>query len=88
MFNLAVRAAVEFATPFGDGMVLQRDRPVPVWGTADAGAAVEVRFAGQVKKTVAGANGDWRVTLDPLSASKTGQPLVAAILPASNQTIE
>ena len=88
LLGLSVRASVQFATPFGDGMVLQRERPVPVWGTAEKGATVEVRFAGQVKKTVAGANGDWRVTLDPLPASKTGQPLVAAILPAPNPTTQ
>ena len=30
-------ADVQLATPFGDGMVLQRDRAVPVWGKAAPG---------------------------------------------------
>ena len=31
-----VRAEVKLARVFGDSMVLQRDREVPVWGTAAA----------------------------------------------------
>ena len=40
-------AAVKFAAPFTDGAVLQREAKVPVWGTADAGEAVTVTFAGR-----------------------------------------
>ena len=40
-------AAVKFASPFADGMVLQRDAKVAVWGTADPGEKVAVSFAGQ-----------------------------------------
>ena len=57
------------ATLFSDRCVLQRDRQVPVWGEADAGATVTVSFAGQAKETKADANGRWRVNLDPLAAS-------------------
>lgn len=84
LLGLSVRASVRFATPFADGMVLQRERPVPVWGSADAGAAVEVRFADQVKKTVADSNGCWKVTLDPMPASKDGRDMVAGEAKISN----
>ena len=47
-------AKVVSATPFADNMVLQRERVVPVWGTADAGEKVTVSFAGQTKATTAG----------------------------------
>ena len=40
-------AAVQLASPFADHMVLQRERPVPVWGTGTPGEAVSVEFAGQ-----------------------------------------
>ena len=40
-------AAVKFASPFADGMVLQRDARVAVWGTADPAEKVTVSFAGQ-----------------------------------------
>jgi sialate O-acetylesterase len=68
-------AVVSLPRFFGDNMVLQRDMPLPVWGTAAPGEAVTVAFAGQKKSVVADAGGKWRVTLDPLAASKTPQTL-------------
>lgn len=76
-FKVVGLSPIRFATPFGDGMILQRDRKVPVWGTADAGAKVEVSFAGQVKTAVTDQTGKWRVDLDPMPASKTGRMLTA-----------
>ncbi len=67
---LEADAKVISATPFADNMVLQRERAVPVWGTADAGEKVTVAFAGQTKVATADAAGKWSVTLDPMSASK------------------
>ena len=66
--SLAV-AEVSMPAVFSDHMVLQRDLPVPVWGTANPGESVTVRFADRIASTVAGADGSWRVTLDPLAAS-------------------
>ena len=71
----AAEAKVATATPFADNMVLQRGRAVPVWGTADAGESVTVSFAGQVKSATADAKGAWRVTLDPMPASKENRVL-------------
>ena len=67
---------VKVAPVFSDGAVLQRDRPVPVWGTAKPGLRVTVAFAGQEKTTTAVADGTWRVTLDPMSASKEPRDLI------------
>ncbi len=62
---------------FGDHMVLQRDRLVPVWGVStDIGKEVTVTFAGQTKKTTVASDGKWTVTLDEMSANKTGQEMV------------
>lgn len=63
------------AAVFQDNMVLQRDMPVPVWGWAAPGEAVEVKFAGQAKQATADPRGRWKVTLDPLAASNEGRPL-------------
>jgi sialate O-acetylesterase len=68
----AVSAEVKLSRMFGGGMVLQRDMPVAVWGTADSGEAVTVSIAGQEKSTKADAEGNWRVMLDPLETSNTG----------------
>lgn len=54
---------------FNSNMVLQRDRPLPVWGRATPGEAVTVRFAGQERKTMTDAKGKWSVTLAALPAS-------------------
>ncbi len=62
-------ADLKLGALFSDHMVLQRDMPVPVWGTGTPGEAVIVTIAGQSKSGVTGAEGRWRVVLDPL---KTG----------------
>jgi len=54
-----------------DGMVLQQRQTVPIWGKADPGEVVTVRFAGQSKKTTAAMDGTWRVRLDPMRANTT-----------------
>jgi sialate O-acetylesterase len=71
-----VRAEVTLAAPFRDGAVLQRGKPVPVWGRADAGEAVQVEFAGQFLRTIANADGRWRVDLAPLATSAQPGTLV------------
>ena len=62
----AAAAAVSFAPPFGDHMVLQRDRPLRVWGRAATGAAVSVTVAGRTATATADADGRWRATLPAL----------------------
>jgi sialate O-acetylesterase len=69
--SATTRAAVSVPSVFGDNMVLQRDLPVPVWGTARPGETVTVTFAGQTKTATAGADGKWLIRLDPLATGKT-----------------
>ena len=76
-------AALKLGVPFADGMVLQREMKVPVWGTADAGAEVSVSFAGQSVRTTAGTNGVWKVAgIDnfvgsrPRQGKRTSLPVV------------
>lgn len=78
-------ASVEFSTPFGDGMVLQRGRPVPVWGKAFPGDEVAVRFAEQEKTATADAEGRWRVNLDPMPASTEGRTLAVECIKGRNE---
>lgn len=61
-------ANVTLPNVFSDHAVLQRDIPVPIWGTADAGEKITVRFAGQTKTATAGPDGRWRVALSPMKA--------------------
>ncbi len=61
--------AVTLPSFFSDNMVLQRDQTVPIWGKASPGEKIAVTFADQNKETVADANGEWLVQLDPMAAT-------------------
>lgn len=78
---------VQLATLFRPGSVLQRDRKVPVWGFARAGAEVRVRFGGQTKTTVADAFERWRVDLDAMPASAVGRELVVTCSDGARRTV-
>lgn len=57
-------------------MVLQRERPLPVWGEAAAGEKVTVTFGSDSKATVADEHGRWSVTLPAQRVSVTPRELV------------
>ena len=71
-----VSAELRLPSVFSDHMVLQSGRPVAVWGTADAGAAVTVGFSGQKKTAVADSSKHWKIVLDPMSASSEPRKLI------------
>ena len=54
---------------FGDHMVLQADAPIPVWGSAKAGATVTVAFGGERKSVNANDRGDWQTRLESRKTS-------------------
>lgn len=56
------------ASPFQDGMVLQRGKPVPVWGLAEPGAAVSVSIDGAMAEGTSGVDGTWKIDLPALAA--------------------
>ena len=51
-----------------DGMVIQRERPVKIWGWAEPNSSVCVKFLGSEYTTEAGAEGSWEAELPPLGA--------------------
>ena len=67
----ATRANVAVPDVIGNSMVLQRNQAVPIWGTADPGETVFVKFASQTQKTKAGPDGKWQIALKPMPASAT-----------------
>jgi sialate O-acetylesterase len=71
MFGILVNANVRMPLLFSDGMVLQRNKPIPVWGWADANEKIEVRFNKQIKTITADSNGKWMLKLD---VEKAGGP--------------
>ena len=71
LFSTIALAAVRLPNIFGDNMVLQRDKPIPIWGWANKNEKVTVQFNGQVKTVKAGKDGQWKVLLN---AEKAGGP--------------
>jgi len=57
-------------------MVLQRDKPINIWGFALPDEKIEVTFAGQKKQTVTDKNGNWLVVLAPLKTSAEPQTMI------------
>lgn len=72
---LSAQAALRLAGLFCDGAVLQREKPVPVWGWAAPGAEVRVAFSGAEVRATAGRDGQWRVMLPAMPASAKGATL-------------
>ena len=67
-FALLGEAKVKLPTLVSDGMVLQRGEPVNIWGTADPDETVNITFQKKKYKTVADAQGNWKVILPALKA--------------------
>lgn len=57
---------------------------MPVWGTADVGAIVNVAFAGQSQSATTDSNGKWMLKLNSLSANATGRTLTVT---STGQTV-
>ncbi|PKQ43845.1 sialate O-acetylesterase [Confluentibacter flavum] len=65
IFSFHSYANIELPLLFADNMVLQRNKPIPVWGWADANENIEIHFNNQIVKTKADKNGKWQVNLKP-----------------------
>jgi sialate O-acetylesterase len=63
--NLLV-AQIKLPAIFSDNMILQRNKPLPVWGTATAGEKVTVQFSGQSITTITTPDGQWQAVLNPM----------------------
>ena len=62
------RADVKLPKVFGSHMVLQRERPLPIWGWADPGEEVTVQLDEVARTAKADARGDWKVVLPAVKA--------------------
>jgi sialate O-acetylesterase len=60
---------------FQTNMVLQRDKPIFVWGWANAGESVSVTFNGEQRATTAAEDRSWKVTMPATTASAESRTL-------------
>lgn len=63
-----------------DGMVLQRDREITLWGSAYPGETITIQFLNQTFSTTADTRGDWKIVLPPQQAGGPFQMSVNDIL--------
>lgn len=75
-FSNQTDAAVKLPQLVSNGMVLQRDEPLKIWGWADPSEKVNVEFLGESYSTKADKKGDWQLELP---AMKTGGPYAMQI---------
>ena len=61
-------ADVRLPKVIGSQMVLQREKPLKIWGWADTGEKVTVECAGSKETATANDKGEWLVTLPPMKA--------------------
>lgn len=68
-------SGLSFAPIFGDGMVLQREKMLTVWGTTDGEGSVRV-YLGDFRSEAVTVDGEWKCTFPPMAAA-TGLTLLA-----------
>lgn len=77
-------AQIKLPHIFGDNMVLQREKPITVWGWAKAKEKVTIKFHDQTKTTVADKAGKWSVKLD---SEKAGGPYTLIVSGKNSVTL-
>jgi sialate O-acetylesterase len=76
VLSLPVYPNVRLPMLISDGMVLQRDAVIKLWGWASPGEKVTVKFIGKVYRTTTGSDGKWKIALP---AIKAGGPFTMSL---------
>ena len=69
-------AELKLPSFFSDNMVLQRDKPIAIWGWSDPNSEVTVAFAGSSSTATADNKGNWKIQLPARKAIYDGLSLV------------
>ncbi|MDR6941637.1 sialate O-acetylesterase [Mucilaginibacter pocheonensis] len=70
-------ATVRLPKLISDGMILQRDTKLKIWGWATAGEQIKIKFNNKTGKVVTSKNGEWSITFP---AMKAGGPYTMDIM--------
>ena len=68
IISVPVQGKVKLPLLISDGMILQRETSLDIWGWADPNEKVVVQFQGKAYNIKAAKNGEWKVTLPPQNA--------------------
>ena len=76
------------AAHYRDGAIIQRDRPIPVWGFANKGVEVTVTLGGVTQTAVANDRQQWSVSFPALKASTQPITLSAKASHGHSKTVK
>ena len=85
LISVLSSAQIKLPKLVSDGMVLQRNANVKIWGKASSDEAITIHFINSTYHTTADKDGDWEVTLSDLEA---GGPYVMKIDASDTVTIK
>ncbi len=70
MFFLALSSIAQIRLPrlISDGMILQRESPVTIWGWASPGEKIRMDFNNSHYETVCDLEGSWKISIPPVAA--------------------
>ncbi len=80
--SFSIVSQVRLPKLISDGMVLQRNAPVKLWGWASAGELIVIQFVESTYKTITDRSGNWNIVLPKM---KAGGPYELKI--TSNDTV-
>ena len=71
---VSAEAVPRFAKIFADHAVLQREKPISIFGSgAEPGSKIEVQFGGEIYSATIVEDGKWRANIPALVASDEGR---------------
>src|SRR5215204_3519257 len=68
LLTIIGHAQIRLPKILSDNMILQRNKPITLWGWANPKEKITVEFNKQRKSVQADASGNWKVSLSPESA--------------------
>ncbi len=81
----SMNAAIKLPSFISDGVVLQRNTYIPIWGWADVGEQVIVVFNGKSYSAITGPDKKWNIKLDP---NKAGGPFEMSLKGSNSITLK
>nr|WP_321453515.1 sialate O-acetylesterase [uncultured Carboxylicivirga sp.] len=84
IFITSMQAQLKLPNFFSDHMVLQRNKPVSVWGWGDKGSVVTIEINGSIVNTSVGEDGKWFAYVPPM---KAGGPFALKITEPNSDPI-